>query len=486
MELQWNKKACVYLQTDVHQVVNQEQTQEIRLPDGMPDIGRVLCAWGQPTVRSKEWRNDGMSVSGGVAASVLYQPEDGSEPRCAEVWIPFQARWSFPQAKREGSIRTRCLLRSIDARTLSARKLMVRASVGVLGIGLEPAESEVYIPGEVPAGVELLTREYPLVLPKEAGEKLFYLEEDVKIPGVRKWISWQLQPELAEQSVVGSRAVFRGTGRLSYVYLDENGNVQKGSSEIPFAQFGDLDKDYDREASLDVMMELSSVEPEITEEGAHVQCGIMAQYLVWGRELLAVAQDAYSPEMEVSVEKQTLLLPVELECREETLEAQAEFRDGRVTDVQFLPDFPTQYREGDGVSLEFPAQFQMLYQDEDGNTQCVSENWVGSMTLPAGRDSRIFPAVMGWQPVDAALPGARMKLRLQTTANQPIDMISAITVGERKERAQGRPSLILRRMDAESLWELAKASGSTVSAIRKANALTEEPAPGQMLLIPIS
>ena len=154
MELQWNKKACVYLQTDVHQVVNQEQTQEIRLPDGMPDIGRVLCAWGQPTVRSKEWRNDGMSVSGGVAASVLYQPEDGSEPRCAEVWIPFQARWSFPQAKREGSIRTRCLLRSIDARTLSARKLMVRASVGVLGIGLEPAESEVYIPGEVPAGVE--------------------------------------------------------------------------------------------------------------------------------------------------------------------------------------------------------------------------------------------------------------------------------------------------------------------------------------------
>ena len=79
-----------------------------------------------------------------------------------------------------------------------------------------------------------------------------------------------------------------------------------------------------------------------------------------------------------------------------------------------------------------------------------------------------------------------MKLRLQTTANQPIDMISAITVGERKERAQGRPSLILRRMDAESLWELAKASGSTVSAIRKANALTEEPAPGQMLLIPIS
>lgn len=486
MELQWNKKPCPYLQTNVHQVVNQEQTQEIRLPEGMPDIGRVLCAWGQPVVRSKEWRNDGMSVSGGVTASVLYLPEDGSSPRCAEAWIPFQAKWSFPQSKREGSIRTQTLLRSIDARTLSARKLMVRASVGVLGIAMEAAEAEVYAPGEVPEGVELLTKVYPVVLPKEAGEKLFYIEEDVKIPGVQKWISWQLQPELTEQSVMGSRVVFRGTGLLRYVYLDEEGAVRSGSVEIPFAQFADLDRDYDKEATVDVMMELSSLEPEAIDDGIRVQCGVTAQYLVWDRELLEVAEDAYSPSCAVTMNQEILQLPVELERRWETMDAQAGFREGQPVDMAFLPDFPTQYREDDSVNLEFPAFFQMIYEDEERNLQSASEPWSGTMTLPAGADSRITAWVQGWHTMDSAAPGARMKLWLQTTANQQIPMLTGLTVGERKQREQGRPSLILRRMDAESLWDLAKASGSTVEAIRKANGLQEEPAQGQMLLIPVS
>ena len=37
----------------------------------------------------------------------------------------------------------------------------------------------------------------------------------------------------------------------------------------------------------------------------------------------------------------------------------------------------------------------------------------------------------------------------------------------------------------ESLWELAKTTGSTMDAIRRANNLENEPSPGQMLLIPI-
>ena len=38
---------------------------------------------------------------------------------------------------------------------------------------------------------------------------------------------------------------------------------------------------------------------------------------------------------------------------------------------------------------------------------------------------------------------------------------------------------------ADELWELAKATNSTVEAIRKANGLTGQPSADQMLLIPI-
>ena len=88
MELQWNSMPWTYLKSNVHQVMNQEQTLEVRLSDGMPDIGRVLCAWGQVMVRGKEWRGDDVSVNCGVMAWVLYAPEDGSQAQCVECWIP--------------------------------------------------------------------------------------------------------------------------------------------------------------------------------------------------------------------------------------------------------------------------------------------------------------------------------------------------------------------------------------------------------------
>lgn len=56
MEMQWKVTPCRYLHTALREVQNQEQTLELRLTEGMPDIGRVLCAWGQPQMREKQWR----------------------------------------------------------------------------------------------------------------------------------------------------------------------------------------------------------------------------------------------------------------------------------------------------------------------------------------------------------------------------------------------------------------------------------------------
>lgn len=482
MELQWNKKPCPYLQMQIRQVQTQEQTQELRLPEELPDISRVLCAWGQSVIRSKEWRGDGMSVSGGVSASVLYMPEDGSTPRSVEVWLPFQVKWSFPQTRREGAIRVKCLLRGVDARTLSARKMMIRANVAVLGEALEPMEAEIYSPGELPEGVEVLTNVYPAVLPKEAGEKQFFFEDEIRVPDAQKWVSFCLNPELTEQSVLGNRVVMRGSGQLHYVYLDDQGAVQTGTQEIPFAQFADLDRDYDKEATTDVVLSVSSLEPEVTGEGVRIQCGVAAQYLVKDRVLLEVTEDAYSPVSVISASYEPLKLPMELDNRIETLDALPTFQDGKVLDMVFLPDHPTQYREGDTVNLEVPGIFQILYQDMEGNLQSAVENWTGTMTVPAAENCQIHAAVQAGEYSGAT---ARVKVNLQTWTDQEIPMISALTVGEARQPDPDRPSLILRRMDSDSLWELAKATGSTMDAIRKANQLTQDPMQGQMLLIPV-
>ena len=97
MELQFPKSALSYLRRAAWEVKNEEQTQEVRLADSFPDIGKILGAWGQPLVRSKEWLSSSMRISGGIMVWVLYMPEEGGMPRCVESWIPSQMQWDFPQ-----------------------------------------------------------------------------------------------------------------------------------------------------------------------------------------------------------------------------------------------------------------------------------------------------------------------------------------------------------------------------------------------------
>ena len=137
MELQWERQEREYLRCHTRQVQNLEQTQEIRLPEGMPDIGRVLCAWGQCLLQGKQWRNEGMQVTGVVQVWVLYAPEDGSEPRSVEAQLPFTGKYPFADSKREGYIRVDGQVCRVDGRALSSRKLMVRAAVSLLAEALE-------------------------------------------------------------------------------------------------------------------------------------------------------------------------------------------------------------------------------------------------------------------------------------------------------------------------------------------------------------
>ena len=118
MELKFDKRGISYLKPLLREVQAQEQTQELRLTDGMPDIGRILGTWGQVILRGKEWRGDSVGCSGGVMAFVLYAPEDGSPLRTMETWIPFQMKWNLEDGHRDGEMRVQCLMRFLDARML--------------------------------------------------------------------------------------------------------------------------------------------------------------------------------------------------------------------------------------------------------------------------------------------------------------------------------------------------------------------------------
>ncbi len=499
MELTFSKKACPCLRKAVRQIQTQEQTQELRLPDSMPDIGRVLGCWGQTLIRSKEWRGNSMSVSGGVMVWVLYAPEDASAPRSMESWIPFQLRWEFPQTDRDCTMHIAALLRSVDARSTSARKLMVRANVSVLGEAFEPMEAEIAAPENVPEDLQLLKNTYPMDLPKEAGEKQFQVDEELNLsdtcPEIAKILRYALQMKVLEHKVMAGRLVFRGKGDLRMLYADADGAIHSWECEVPFSQYAELDRDYGSNSSAAIVPALTNL--ELTADAPRrllLKCGMCAQYVICDREMVELAEDAYSPVRQVKTELQELKMPLRLDQKRETMRTRQQLTAPaqQVIDVCFLPDHPQQRQNGDVAELAVPGQFQVLYYDQTGSLQSGTvrgeETWL--LTSAPGNQVDACIQLDGCPVAEVNEQGvvvtAQWEITADVFAEQGLPMLHQITLGEKCEKDPNRPSLILRRAGQQRLWDMARECGSTVDAIMQANDLQDQPEAGRILLIPIT
>ena len=495
MELQFEKREISCLTQAVRGVKEQEVTQEIRLTDAMPDVGRVLAGWGQVVLRGKEWQGSRMAASGGVQATILYAPEDGTEPRRVETWIPFQMKWDVPEGEREGPMRMMPLLRFIDGRNLSARKILVRAGVACLGEGLLHSRAEVFSPPQVPADVELLRRSYPVRLPKEAGEKSFSIEETLEVggPPVQEILSYTLQPEVTESRLSGDKAVLRGLGRLHLVYRCGEGRIRTRDFEIPFSQLGELENAWDQEAAVDMMMAVTGLELDLAEGKLALKCSLTAQYLISQRTMLELVADAYSPSREIGIRQEELYLPTILDETKERLRAKGDFPDVRleVADGVFWPGFPQTSRTGDRAELEIPGRFQLLGYNAEGNLRSATARWEGRMTLAADERSRMDASTtpvgdVQWNPGGNGLEAhAEVEVRTTTQSRRGLPMITGLELGPIREPDQMRPSLILCRPGGRDVWKMARDCGASPAAIRAANGIQDEPEDHKLILIPI-
>lgn len=497
MELQFKSETCRCLTAAVREVRSAELTQEVRLTDGMPDIGRVVASWGQIVLRSKEWQRDQVCVSGGIMVWTLYVPEDGTQPRCVDTWMPFQLKWELSGENREGPIRVCPLLRFVDSRCVSVRKIMVRASLAALGEALSPMSAEVYAPTELPDDIQVLQNTYPIRLPKEAGEKTFLIDEDLSLPAgaaeIEKLLAYTMEPQLQEKRVAGDKVILRGIGKLHMVYRCPEGKIHGADLEMAISQYAQLEEIYGTEALADVLMGITSL--ELTQgEGnqLRLKCGMVAQYLISDRFLAELTEDAYSPQRDVELQMADLELPVMLENRAENISVRQQLPGvtGETADLTFLPDFPRQSRNGDKVMLDLTGQFQVIYYAPDGSLQGSMARWEENMQLPADPAANMVflvqmqnaQAIAG---MDEMSLSGQYVLQLHTFAAQGMPMVTGLEIGPERERDPARPSLILCRPDGETLWEMAKRTGSTVADIRRANNLTAEKQENRMLLIPV-
>ena len=499
MELQFQKKDLRCLHRLARQIQNQEQTQELRLPDGMPDIGRVIAGKGQPIIRNKQWGNGNVSVSGGVMVWVLYQPEASEQPQCIETWLPFQMKWEIPATSREGSICVQPFLSGVDVRATSSRKLMLRTNVSLLLDATVEDTVELYAPtDDLPADVQLLQKTYPMLLPMEAGERSFFLEEQLALPGnippLEKLAGYSVSPAIQEEKVMGDKVIFRGTAQLQLLYMAQDGQLCGWSFEIPFSQYAELSSDYSPEATCRVTPVLSSLELSKTEDGSiSWKIGISGQYQICDQTIVTVVEDAYSTKRKLVPQTIPLTLPSVLEEQTRYLQPEVELDMEAMacTNVAVFAENPRSYREDDGSVVQCLLRFQAVGTDALGQAMAAAGSWEQEVTIPVAQGCEVLstmamPMSLQWLPKGSGtVVRCECPLQITTVSHSGIPMVTGVTLEEAKLPDANRPSLILRRAGEDTLWSIAKKTGSTVEAIKKANALQQDPLPEQFLLIPL-
>ena len=306
---------------------------------------------------------------------------------------------------------------------------------------------------------------------------------------------YRLHPRITEKRVMGDKAVFRGMLTVWGLCRGKDGTCNPFQSEVPFSQYSELQTAYSEGAQMSVITALTNAELDLDEEGnVQLKAGIVAQYVISDRTVVETAEDVYGLGLEVEAQWQMLEVPVILEQRWDTLRAQGrlDVEAEEILDAAFCPGEDRSLRDGDSVTLHQPGSFQLLYADAEGNPRGATMAWEDAISWTAAEDTAMQTwAECAGMPAAECHPGyaelhVDIQLDTQTAAVQKIPMLTELKTGTPVEKDPNRPSLILRKVGGDSLWQIAKQSGSRMEDIRKANDEQGEITPDTVLLIPVS
>lgn len=499
MQVQIPIKQVNNLRCILSQIQSSEETQQLRIPEPMADIDRILGTWGQVLLRAKEWRDGYITVSGGTMAWVMYLPEgEPHSPQIAQAWLPFQMKWELPRTELDGKIRVLPLLESVDARSASAKKIIVRASVSVLAEAYLEEKHDVFVPEELPEELCLLKKTYPILIPRECGEKIFEMEEDLTLPqstpAIDEILRFSFHPELIDQKVLSGKVAFRGSGLLHILYRSKDGELCCWDFEIPFAQYDQLDIPYEQDAKCRVLPIVTGLELDLRPDGElRLKAGISGQYMIYDISELTVAEDAYRLHGDVAIQNHELVLPNVLDIKQQTIPVEQVLPGNvsRVLDTAFYPSQCHCKNYPEGTLLNLGGFFSLLYLDENGQFQGKNQRWQEDLKLPAAENvcmrCDLQPSGVPRSSVTSGevMIKSNLYLDVLSEAQSHIPMITSLEMGEKKTPDSDRPCLILQRMGNTSLWNLAKENGSTVEKIRSANTMEDQIEQDRILLIPV-
>ncbi len=498
MDLELISKNFSFFDTAARLAAAREQTREQVVPDGCPDVLRVIAAYGVAYPTERSLGGGRAEVSGSIRAVVLYLPESGEGVESVALDIPFSD--AFDVASDSGDVLfCAAEVESIDARTINPRKLLVRASVRISANVLHRREVELACDVSAPAslGVCKKCETARATVAVCAGTKNFTLTDVIEPSGVaiREVIRPKLTLSAGETNIIGRRAVFKAKAVVEALCRTKAGALYLHRAELPFSQIIEPEG---LEEGVSLAIELSpldlSLSPRAEDGALELSFTAEAHIIGYAERELDVLGDLYSTAMRAEVAAAALGFEALCESTRRTttvratIDAPAPARDIEDTEVVFFP--ATIKRADGGAAVESSAELRVRYTAEDGTQYRASTRLPIELPLTADADA-LDVSLRAENIAATALGGIEVRFDavadIRTLKGEKLEHISAAKLAEFDKNAPAKPSLVLRYpQEGEGLWALAKKYATTEDDIREANGLSEseKPDPAKLMLIP--
>jgi len=509
MEYELDRTQLGGWQTVLDTTVFQEETLEMIVPDANPDILRIVDTDGKVLLRTREALEGKVEMSGAIQATVLYIPDGESGARHLDVSIPFTC-----QAEGNG-VAVGCLvtaqgrLRRAETKLLNPRKVLVRAEAVIVTTVFASQEEELsgQVLTDASETVEQLTETREVYVTTSVREKAFEISDEISLPGSRgpavELLRNRVELQVGESKLIGNKIIFKGNALVMVLCRGEDDSIFSASGELPFSQIVEV-AGAGEGADRDLILTLTGSQCGLVTDGegrtVAVELDVLAQAVTRESQRIEILTDAYSVRETLEARWESHELPQRLEAGVHSQNVREAWETGTpvrdVLDSALWIGAVTQSREGEKLTLTAQAEVSILCVGEDGELTAARRSFTVPCTLDAPVESRCLCRCERGGEVYAAPAAGGLEVRFSLDflcclqVAREVTVLTELTASEEEtqegEEAERRPSLVLKMLErGERLWDVAKAGGTTIAEIMRANELTDEAdAMGQVLLIP--
>lgn len=481
-----------------------EETMEMIVPDACPDILRIADTAGTVSLKSKETTDGRVEVAGTARCAVLYLPDGETGMRRLEMNIPFFCTADAPGIRENCAVVAVPRLLAADTRAINPRKVLVRVNLAIDIKVFAAADTSLCGGAECDdeSGVEQLKECHKAYVITCVQEKPFTFCDDLTISGSRPEAAELLKSRVnlscTESKIIGNKLIFKGTADLRLCYRATDESICTADFELPFSQIMEVGG---VEEEADCTLELCLTDLGCTLGAGDgrmvaVSMGVLAQAVVREERSMELLTDIYSTRCDVKAELQpyTLNHLVERNVRRqsgrEVLETGVGVR--LAIDAAVSVGSVTLSREGGRGGFSAEVRLSVLYLTEENevytiqrqvNVPCqveLPEECICSCTCSCPGEVFATPTTGG---IEVRFD---LDFRYQTLGTTRVVAVCGAQAGELSgKREGGEPSIVLRVVENERLWDVAKSYRTTMADILQANELESGgDLAGKLLLIP--